>query len=152
MYAGARAHAGILAAMRKGVLRGREHTGIGQIACVAEDELALAISRGGAAKRYAYKDPNEDAAGFATGTGGRLLAVADVGCDQGVGEYLDDRIGSRAADLGDQPGAGQDVARNRQVENQDRPLVTALPGMAKPVPRDQRVRGARRRNQDVGLG
>jgi len=63
--------------MRKGVLRGREHTGIGQIACVAEGDLAVAISRGGAAKRYAYSDPNEDAVGFDQGPGGRVLVLAD---------------------------------------------------------------------------
>jgi serine/threonine protein phosphatase PrpC len=62
--------------MRKGVLRGREHTGIGQIACVAEGDLAAAISRGGAPKRYAYSDPNEDAVGFGQGPGGRVLVVA----------------------------------------------------------------------------
>ena len=63
--------------MRVGVLLGREHTDIGRVACVAEGSLALAISRGGAAKRYAYRDPNEDAVGFAHGPGGVMLAVAD---------------------------------------------------------------------------
>jgi serine/threonine protein phosphatase PrpC len=50
---------------------------VGQIACLSEGSLALSISRGGAPKRYAYRDPNEDAAGFAHGPGGLLLAVAD---------------------------------------------------------------------------
>lgn len=63
--------------MRVGVLRGREYTDIGRVACVAEGSLALAISRGGAVKRYPYSDPNEDAVGFAHGTGGVMLAVAD---------------------------------------------------------------------------
>ena len=79
--------------MRLGVLRGRDHTGVGRIACLAEGAVALAISRGGAAKRYSYVDPNEDAVGFATGPGGVLLAVADghgghEASEQVVGELL----------------------------------------------------------------
>jgi len=44
---------------------------------VAEPGVAIALSRGGAAKRYAHSDPNEDAAGFAYGRDGFCLAVAD---------------------------------------------------------------------------
>ena len=47
------------------------------IAAVAEGPLALALSRGGAPKRYAHKEPNEDAAGFAWTEWGQVLAVAD---------------------------------------------------------------------------
>jgi serine/threonine protein phosphatase PrpC len=50
---------------------------LGSVAAEAEGPAALALSRGGAAKAYAYTDPNEDAALFATGPGGTLLAVAD---------------------------------------------------------------------------
>lgn len=77
MYADPAGRAGILAAMRVGVLRGRDHTGIGRVACLAEGALGLAISRGGATKRYAHRDPNEDAVGFAHGPGGVVLAIAD---------------------------------------------------------------------------
>ena len=63
--------------MRSAVLRGREHTDLGAIAAVAEDGVAIALSRGGAPKTYGHTDPNEDAAAFAIGAAGSLLAVAD---------------------------------------------------------------------------
>lgn len=63
--------------MNSAVLRGREHVVVGGIAAVAEGPAAIALSRGGAAKRYPHKDPNEDFAGFAAGPGGLLLVVAD---------------------------------------------------------------------------
>jgi hypothetical protein len=85
--------AGILGVMRAGALRGQEHTGIGRLACLSEGAAALALSRGGAPKRYAYADPNEDATGFALGPGGALLALADghsghQASEQAVGELL----------------------------------------------------------------
>ncbi len=64
--------------MPSGVLRGRDHTGKGQIAAIAEGHVAVALSRGGAPKTYAHKDPNEDGAAFARGDGGDLLVVADA--------------------------------------------------------------------------
>lgn len=69
--------------MRSALLRGREHTQLGVTAAIAEGRAAIAISRGGAPKAYHYRDPNEDAALFAQGEGGILLAVADGhgGCD-----------------------------------------------------------------------
>lgn len=63
--------------MRPAVLRGREHPILGAVAAVAEAGAAIALSRGGAVKRYAYVDPNEDAAAFVVGPAGVLLAVAD---------------------------------------------------------------------------
>jgi hypothetical protein len=63
--------------MKTAVLRGREHPILGAVAAVSEDSAAIALSRGGAAKRYAYVDPNEDAAAFVAGPAGVLLAVAD---------------------------------------------------------------------------
>jgi serine/threonine protein phosphatase PrpC len=63
--------------VRSALLRGRDHVELGSVAAEAEGPAALALSRGGAAKAYAYTDPNEDAALFATGPGGTLLAVAD---------------------------------------------------------------------------
>jgi serine/threonine protein phosphatase PrpC len=50
---------------------------IGGINVVAEGGAAIALSQGGAPKRYPHTDPNEDAAGFALGEAGILLTVAD---------------------------------------------------------------------------
>lgn len=58
-------------------LRGADHETIGEIATLAEGAAAVALSRGGAAKRYRYRHANEDAAGFAHGPSGSLAAVAD---------------------------------------------------------------------------
>ena len=63
--------------MRSALLRGREHAALGVHGAVGEGPLAIAISRGGFAKQYAYVDPNEDAAAFAWGARARLVAVAD---------------------------------------------------------------------------
>ncbi len=63
--------------MKTALLRGREHDRVGEIHTVAEGPAAIAISRGGRSKRYPHTDPNEDAALFAWGEGGTLVAVAD---------------------------------------------------------------------------
>jgi serine/threonine protein phosphatase PrpC len=63
--------------MRTALLRGREHTVLGGVSVVAEGPAAIAISRGGAPKTYAYRDPNEDAVAFATSPRGTAIAVAD---------------------------------------------------------------------------
>ena len=63
--------------MRSAILRGREHPELRAIATLGEGPLAIALSRGGAAKTYAHTDPNEDAAAFAHGPAGCVLAVAD---------------------------------------------------------------------------
>jgi serine/threonine protein phosphatase PrpC len=63
--------------MRSGLLCGREHTKIGAVAALSEGRCAIALSRGGYAKGYAHRDPNEDATAFAFGADGTLLAVAD---------------------------------------------------------------------------
>jgi hypothetical protein len=59
------------------ILRGREHHHLGAVDVVSEGPAAVAISIGGARKAYAHTDPNEDAAAFALGEAGRLVAVAD---------------------------------------------------------------------------
>ena len=64
--------------MPSGVLHGRDHTGGGRIAAIAEGHAAVALSRGGTPKVYAHKDPNEDGAAFDRGDGGYLLVVADA--------------------------------------------------------------------------
>jgi serine/threonine protein phosphatase PrpC len=63
--------------VRSAVLRGREHALLEAVDAVAEANLAIALSRGGAEKRYPHSEPNEDAAGFALGAEGAFLAVAD---------------------------------------------------------------------------
>jgi len=63
--------------VRHAFLRGPDRTEIGAVDAVAEGPAAVALSRGGARKRYAHAEPNEDAALFALGAGGLLLAVAD---------------------------------------------------------------------------
>jgi serine/threonine protein phosphatase PrpC len=59
------------------LLRGSDNHVIGGVDAIAEGSVAIAISQGGAVKRYEHTDPNEDVAAFATGAFGRLLVVAD---------------------------------------------------------------------------
>jgi len=68
--------------MNSAVLFGREHQQIGAIAAIAEGACSVAISRGGARKKYRHRDPNEDAAAFVAGEAGIFIAVADAheGC------------------------------------------------------------------------
>jgi serine/threonine protein phosphatase PrpC len=63
--------------VRSALLRGREHDRLDVYGAVAEQRVAIAISRGGYAKQYSYVDPNEDAVAFAHGARATLLAVAD---------------------------------------------------------------------------
>ncbi|MDH3684937.1 MAG: protein phosphatase 2C domain-containing protein [Myxococcales bacterium] len=63
--------------MKSALLRGRDHVALGAIDAVAEADAAIAISVGGAPKTYSHADPNEDAALFAIGEVGTLVAVAD---------------------------------------------------------------------------
>ncbi|MDP6981192.1 MAG: protein phosphatase 2C domain-containing protein [Myxococcota bacterium] len=63
--------------MRSALLLGRHHQQIGTVDLVAEGPCAIAISRGGAPKRYSYTEPNEDACCFVWGPHGVMLAVAD---------------------------------------------------------------------------
>jgi serine/threonine protein phosphatase PrpC len=63
--------------VRAGLLRGRDHVALGVHGAIAEGDVAIAITRGGYAKQYAYVDANEDAVAFAVGERAALLAVAD---------------------------------------------------------------------------
>ena len=63
--------------MRSALLRGRDCHQLGAIETIAEGAVAIALSRGGAAKVYDYIDPNEDCCLFALGDGGVLVALAD---------------------------------------------------------------------------
>ncbi|MEE2677592.1 MAG: PP2C family serine/threonine-protein phosphatase [Myxococcota bacterium] len=78
--------------MRTATLRGREHFGLGRVACIAEGPCAIAISQGGAAKTYAHKDPNEDCAAFAHADGTTLLVVADGHAGTEAAELAIDKL------------------------------------------------------------
>lgn len=64
--------------MSEALLRGREHTALRAVELIAEGRVAIALSIGGAPKRYDHTDPNEDAAAFVRGSSGDVLAVADA--------------------------------------------------------------------------
>jgi serine/threonine protein phosphatase PrpC len=78
--------------MRTALLRGREHTIMGGVSTIAEGVAAIAISRGGASKTYAHRDPNEDAAAFATSHCGSVIAVADAHAGYGASEVALERL------------------------------------------------------------
>ena len=59
------------------ILRGSGSQIIGGVSVVSEASAAISLSQGGFKKRYSHTDPNEDAAAFAIGEAGVLLAVAD---------------------------------------------------------------------------
>jgi hypothetical protein len=63
--------------VRSVLLRGQEHLALGAVGEAAADEVAVAITRGGAPKPYDHTDPNEDAALAMRGPHGALVAVAD---------------------------------------------------------------------------
>lgn len=63
--------------MKALLLRGREHPALDAVGAGGADEVAAAITRGGAAKPYPHTDPNEDAALVIAGARGSLVAVAD---------------------------------------------------------------------------
>jgi serine/threonine protein phosphatase PrpC len=80
-------------------LRGSEAQIIGGVSVTSEGLAAISLSQGGFKKRYSHTDPNEDAAGFALGEAGVLLAVADGhnGCD--AAESAIDELMLRAGSL-----------------------------------------------------
>ena len=83
--------------MRTGILRGREHVLLGAVATLAEGRVAIALSRGGAAKTYGHRDPNEDACAFAWSDHAWLVAVADGHWGSGGAELALDRLLERHA-------------------------------------------------------
>lgn len=102
--------------MRVALLRGREHPELGAVQAVAEDGVAIALSRGGAAKRYPHSDPNEDAAGFARGREGVCLAVADGhGGAEGAEIALLHMLGEPAEQWTEEPGPLDETSWRRQV-------------------------------------
>lgn len=83
--------------MREARLLGRDHTHIGSIAAVAEGPAAIALSAGGASKRYEHTDPNEDAVAFAFGRRGVLLLAADAHGGSTAAETVVDHVIERCA-------------------------------------------------------
>jgi serine/threonine protein phosphatase PrpC len=83
--------------MRTGILRGREHLLLGTMATLAERRVAIALSRGGAAKTYGHRDPNEDACAFAWNDHAWLVAVADGHWGSAGSELALDRLLERHA-------------------------------------------------------
>jgi serine/threonine protein phosphatase PrpC len=82
--------------MRSACLLGPGHHVYGAVAAVSEGPAAIAISRGGAPKRYEHTEPNEDAVCFAFGDYGMLAAVADGhygarGAERAIEWLLDER-------------------------------------------------------------
>ncbi len=78
------------------VLRGSDSRILGGVSLIAERSAAIALSQGGAKKRYSHTDPNEDAAAFALGERGSLLAVADGHNGSGASETAIDQLMQRA--------------------------------------------------------
>ncbi|MCH7645196.1 MAG: protein phosphatase 2C domain-containing protein [Myxococcales bacterium] len=91
------------------ILRGSESQIIGGVAVVSEGSAAISLSQGGFKKRYSHTDPNEDAAAFALGEAGVLLAVADGhnGCD--AAESAIDELMCRAGALLTRDGSTADA-------------------------------------------
>lgn len=102
------------------------------MAALAEGAAALALSRGGADKPYAYVDPNEDCAGFACGPGGVLLVVADAhrGCQAShvAVEALLERFGAKWTDTAPPAGPWAETAARAAAEVHAEVLRRALDG------------------------
>ena len=119
--------------MKPGVLRGREHLGIGRIACIAEGGAAIALSQGGARKSYAHRDPNEDAAAFVLGARGALLAVADghggaEPAEAAVEALIEALLGWTGSSA--PPGDWESIARQAVVRADRAAVARALSGHA----------------------
>lgn len=99
--------------MRTALLRGRDHVELGAVAAEAEGPVAVAISRGGAPKTYGHQEPNEDAALFAIGERGWLLAVADGHYGSSGAEQALEMLARESAPrwLDDPPPAADDAWR-----------------------------------------
>ena len=84
--------------MKAALLRGRDHTAMGDVAVAADGPVAVALSRGGAPKPYPHTDPNEDAALCARGAHGLLVAVADGHWGHRASELALERLLADAAE------------------------------------------------------
>jgi serine/threonine protein phosphatase PrpC len=102
--------------VRSALLRGRDHPWLDAVDAVAEANAAIALSRGGAPKRYPHSEPNEDAAAFGLGVEGAFLAVADGhGGFEGSEVTLESLLGGPAAQWTEAPGALDPGAFRRQA-------------------------------------
>jgi serine/threonine protein phosphatase PrpC len=97
-------------------LWGSESQIIGGVSVIAEGSAAISLSQGGFKKRYPHTDPNEDAAAFAFGEAGVLLAVADGhnGCD--AAKSAIDELMLRAGALLTRNGSTDDEWKNDALE------------------------------------
>jgi serine/threonine protein phosphatase PrpC len=120
--------------VRFALQRGREHTELGAIDIVAEEGAAIAISIGGAKKRYAHVDPNEDAALLAIGTAGTFVAVADGHHGFEAAEVALEYLASHPAPHWTEPGTVRADTWRRQVgavlEDANRAIRAERPGSA----------------------
>jgi serine/threonine protein phosphatase PrpC len=102
--------------VRSALLRGREHLELGVVGAEAEGPVAVALSRGGAAKTYGHQEPNEDAALFAIGSHGQLVAVADGHHgSSGAEQALEILLGDAAARWLEAAAPGDDAAWRADV-------------------------------------
>jgi hypothetical protein len=98
------------------LLRGREHPWLEAVDAIAVGNAAIALSRGGAAKRYPHSEPNEDAAGFSLGAEGAFVAVADGhGGFEASEVTLEHLLGGPAAQWTEAPGALDAAGFRRQA-------------------------------------
>jgi serine/threonine protein phosphatase PrpC len=131
--------------VRFALLRGREHGELGAIEAVSEAGLAIAISRGGAEKRYPHSEPNEDAAAFAIGSEGSCLAVADGhGGSEAAEIALLHLLAEPVAQWTDAPGPLDTSSWRRQV-------LAALSDANRDVRRERSPRGGRGARTTLGL-
>lgn len=101
--------------MRLALLRGRDHLELGAVDAVGEGCAALAITLGGAPKRYAHVDPNEDAALLALGPAGVLAAVADGHHGFEAAEVALEYLASHPAPHWVEPGSVREATWRRQA-------------------------------------
>lgn len=73
-------------------LHGADHCELDEIASVSETNAAIVLSRGGAAKRYAYLDPNEDSVGFCLSEWGAVAVIADGHAGHRASKVSVDRV------------------------------------------------------------
>jgi len=120
--------------VRFALQRGREHTELGAVDIVAEGGAAIAISIGGAKKRYAHVDPNEDAALLALGSAGLLVAVADGHHGFEAAEVALEYLANYPAPHWTEPGTVRADTWRRQVgavlEDANRAIRAERPGSA----------------------
>jgi serine/threonine protein phosphatase PrpC len=131
--------------VRVALLRGREHPALGAVEAIAETGVALALSRGGAAKRYPHVDPNEDACGYGVGREGVCIAVADGhGGAEAAEIVLLHLLGETAEQWLEQPGSLDERSWRRYA-------LAALADANREVRRDRAHRPASEARTTLGL-